>query len=192
MGAGIEPGEAAAQDLDRQLAARQIGAVDVGDLELAARRRLEACGDAHHIVVVEIEAGHRDVGARPLRFLLDRQRAAGTVELDYAVSLRRVNRVAEDGGAGLPRRRARERLREPVAVKQIVAQDQRHPVAADEIGADDKGVGKPARLALHREGELKTPVRAVAECRRWNNGWSAGVVMIRSSRMPANIRVDGG
>ena len=43
--AGVEPGIAAAEPLDRELPLRQIGAVDVGDLELAARRGLQRGGD---------------------------------------------------------------------------------------------------------------------------------------------------
>ena len=45
MRAGVEPGKAAAEHLDMEIAALEIGAVDVGDLELAARRRLERGGD---------------------------------------------------------------------------------------------------------------------------------------------------
>jgi hypothetical protein len=41
VGAGVEPREAAAHLLDVEVAALEIGAVDVGDLELAARRGLE-------------------------------------------------------------------------------------------------------------------------------------------------------
>ena len=68
MGAGVEPGEAAAQQLDLQLAALEIAVVDVGDLELAARRRLEAGGDVEDAVVVEIEAGDGVVRRRLLGF----------------------------------------------------------------------------------------------------------------------------
>ena len=67
---------AAAHQLDVQLAALEIGAVDVGDLEFAARRRLEAGGDVDHLLVVEIEPGHGPVRLRLLRLLLDRDRAA--------------------------------------------------------------------------------------------------------------------
>ena len=35
--AGVEPGKAAAQHLDEEIAAIEIGAIDVGDLEFAAR-----------------------------------------------------------------------------------------------------------------------------------------------------------
>ena len=39
--AGVEPGDAAPEQLDVQLSALEVGAVHVGDLELAARRRLQ-------------------------------------------------------------------------------------------------------------------------------------------------------
>src|SRR4249920_758020 len=43
--AGVEPGEAAPHALAEELAQREISEIDVGDLKLAARRRLEVCGD---------------------------------------------------------------------------------------------------------------------------------------------------
>ena len=54
--AGVEPGEAAAEELDVQLPALEIVAVDVGDLQLAAGRGLQAGGDVDDLVVVEIQA----------------------------------------------------------------------------------------------------------------------------------------
>ena len=59
--AGIEPRDAARQLLHVQLPALQIRAVHVGDLELAARRRLEARRDVDDLVVVEVQAGHREL-----------------------------------------------------------------------------------------------------------------------------------
>ena len=41
VGAGVEPGEAAAEPDDVKVPALEIGAIDVGDLELAASRRLD-------------------------------------------------------------------------------------------------------------------------------------------------------
>ena len=55
--AGVEPRDAARQLLDVQLSALEVRAVDVGDLELAARRRLQAGGDVEHLVVVEVQPG---------------------------------------------------------------------------------------------------------------------------------------
>src|SRR5438270_560770 len=69
--AGIEPGIAAAHHLDGQLSAFQIGAVDVGDLKLAAGRWLEVGGDVDHLPVVEIEPGDRPVGPRRVGLFLN-------------------------------------------------------------------------------------------------------------------------
>ena len=41
VGAGVEPGHAAAHDLDAERAGLEVAAVEVGDLELAARGGLE-------------------------------------------------------------------------------------------------------------------------------------------------------
>src|SRR5260221_11640573 len=62
VGPGIEPGGAAPELLHGQTAALQIDPIDVGDLELAARRRLDRLGDRDDVVVVEIEPG--DGGVR--------------------------------------------------------------------------------------------------------------------------------
>ena len=71
--AGIEPGAAAAEPFDVQRAVLQIDAVEIGDLQLAARRRLQPRGESLTSRVVEIEAGHRPVGFRRRRLLLDRR-----------------------------------------------------------------------------------------------------------------------
>jgi hypothetical protein len=47
MGAGVEPSIAAAKPLDGELAGTEINIVEIGDLELTARRRLERPGDFH-------------------------------------------------------------------------------------------------------------------------------------------------
>src|SRR5262249_16084690 len=73
---GVEPSEAAAWNLDEQVAAFEIGAVDVGDLEFAAAGWLDRRRNVDDVVVVEIEAGHGEVRFRLLRLLLDRARAA--------------------------------------------------------------------------------------------------------------------
>ena len=61
VGAGVEPGEAAAEQLDEKIAAFEIGAIDVGDFELASRRGLDRGGNVEDIIVVEIKPGDGDV-----------------------------------------------------------------------------------------------------------------------------------
>ena len=46
----------------------QVGVVDVGDLELAAGRRLDVGGDVKHVIVVKVEPGYSDIRFRCLGF----------------------------------------------------------------------------------------------------------------------------
>src|SRR5215831_9125338 len=59
MRSGVEPGITAAQNLHLELARGEIGAVDVGNLQLATSRRLDAARDARGIGVEKIKPGHR-------------------------------------------------------------------------------------------------------------------------------------
>src|ERR1035437_2943029 len=52
--AGVEPGSAAAEELNVQLAAVEIEAIEVGDLEFAAGGRLQTASERHDRGVVEI------------------------------------------------------------------------------------------------------------------------------------------
>jgi hypothetical protein len=56
MASGIEPGKAAAELFDAQLAKFQIAAVDAGDLQFNACGGAKSGGDVEHAVVVEIRA----------------------------------------------------------------------------------------------------------------------------------------
>ena len=58
VGARVQPGKAAAQEFDLEVAAGQVGVVHRGDLQLAPGRRLDGCGNGGHVVVVKIQAGH--------------------------------------------------------------------------------------------------------------------------------------
>ena len=61
MRAGIEPGKTSAEHLDIEISPLHVDAIDVGDLELAARRGLQLGGDLDDLVIIEIEARDRDV-----------------------------------------------------------------------------------------------------------------------------------
>src|SRR5207302_1941736 len=55
MGGGVEPRVAAPEALDVKLAALEVPLVEIGDFELAARRRLHFAYDVDHARVVEIQ-----------------------------------------------------------------------------------------------------------------------------------------
>src|SRR5262249_57483815 len=85
--AGVEPGETAPERLDRERTARQIGAVDVGDLEFAARRGFEAGRDLDDARIVEVQAGDRVARLRHRRLLLERHPAPAPAQADHALPL---------------------------------------------------------------------------------------------------------
>src|SRR6266568_6847536 len=61
-GAGVGP--PALEGLEAEVPLREVAVVDVGDLELAAGRRLEGADEVEDLRVVEVDAGHGEVALR--------------------------------------------------------------------------------------------------------------------------------
>ena len=163
--ARVEPGEAAAQRHHVEQAVLEVHAVEVGDLVLAARRGHDsgrALGDARR---VEVEPGHGVVALGVRRLLLDGDGVVVGVELDDPEALGVVHAVAEDRGAPLggTRHRPLQALGEPVAVEDVVAQDQCAGVAADPVRADGEGLCQTVGARLLGVGELDAEVAPVAQ-----------------------------
>jgi hypothetical protein len=163
VGAAVQPGHAASEQIDGQLAAHQIGAIDVGDLELAARRRHQAARDVDDAAVVEVDAGDRPVRARLLRLFLEAQRPPVRIELDDAVALRIGDVIGEQLGALRQVRRPIERAHDIVAVEDVVAEDQADRRVADEVGADEERLCDPGRVRLLAVRQPQADVAAVFE-----------------------------
>ena len=69
--AGVQPGIAALPDLHIELAVLQVGVVDAGDFQLAARAGLDGLGDVDDLAVVEIQASDGVAALGLGRLLLD-------------------------------------------------------------------------------------------------------------------------
>ena len=163
MGAGVEPGETATEALDIQVAALEVGIVDVGDLQLAAWRGLDRLGDLDHVVVIEVQTGHGVAGLRLGWLFLDGQRLAGLVEIDHAEALRVLDPVAEYRGAFFLRRGALQFLGEVLAMENVVAEDQTHRVIADEFFTNQEGLGQTVRRGLFGIADADAELAAVAQ-----------------------------
>ena len=61
VGAGIQPGHPTAHFFDEKPVLFKVGFVDVGDFQFAASGGFQLVGNRDHIVVVEIQAGHRPI-----------------------------------------------------------------------------------------------------------------------------------
>src|ERR1700683_1347807 len=94
---GVEPGEAASHPLDAQFSGFEIDAIDVGDLVLAARRRLERLGDLDDAGIIKVEAGHRPVPLGSGGRFFDRYGSAGGIEFNHPVALRIGHVIGEHG-----------------------------------------------------------------------------------------------
>lgn len=153
--AGIEPGVAAAHGLDVELVAREVGLVDVGDLELTACRWLYRLGDRDDVLVVEIEARHGKIRLWLSRLFLEAHGLALLVELDNAVALGVADVVGKDRRAVRLRGRALHHDSKVGPVEDVVAQDERTALAREEFLTDQERLRKAFRLGLHgvRDGD---------------------------------------
>ena len=96
-GAGVEPGGATREDLDAQPALLEVDPVEVGDLQLAARGRLQLVGVIDDVVAVEVEPRDGELTLGLGGLLLQRQRSSLVVELDDAGLLQRADALTASG-----------------------------------------------------------------------------------------------
>ena len=163
MRAGIEPGVAAAHDLDVELLAFEVDTVHVSDFQFPPRRGLEIAGNVEHLVVVEIEAGDGIVRLGGRRLFFEADGLARLVEFDHPITLGIVHVVGEDrGAAGLLSCR-RQVVGKFVAVEDVVAENQGAVTTADEVTADDEGLGQAVRTRLDGVLQVQAPLAAIAE-----------------------------
>jgi hypothetical protein len=161
-GPGVQPRRAPVEHGDVQGAATQVLRIDRGDLELAPVTGLEVPRDLDDVVVVEVQTGDGVAALGLLRLLLDREHLAVGTELHDAVRRGVGHPVGEHPAAG-DRAVGREGPPEPGAVEDVVAEHEGDGLVADEVRADDEGLGQPlgARLDGVLEGDAQ--VGAVTE-----------------------------
>lgn len=164
-GAGVQPRVAAAEGDDRQRPFLQVHPVEVGDLQLAARGRLDLMRLGCHVARVEVQAGDGVGALGALGLLLDGDGPPLAVELHDAEALGVVHVVAEDRGAARlgVLDGARQVAGQAVAVEDVVAQHQGARLSADEVLADGEGLRQAVRRGLLRVGEVHAVARAVPE-----------------------------
>ena len=150
----------------------QIHLVERGDLQLSPGGRLDLLGHGAHSCGVKIEPDDRIIRLGIGRLLLDGQDLQPFIlvvghffELHDAESLRILHIVAKD--RRLPAARC---LHSPgqlgvksVSVENIVPQDHRTAVVADEVLTDREGLGEPFRLVLDRVFQLHPELGAVSQ-----------------------------
>ena len=164
-GAGVEPRVATTQGDHRQRPLPQVHPVEVGDLQLAARGGPHLMRLGGHVARVEVQAGD-GVGALGLGgLLLDGDGPPPRVELHDAEALGVVHVVAEDRGAARlgVLDGARQVARKPVAVEDVVAENERARLAVNKLLADGECLRQAVRRGLLGVGQVHAVARAVPE-----------------------------
>lgn len=164
-GAGVQPRVASAEGHDRQRPLLQVHPVEVGDLQLAAGRRLNLMRLGGHVARVEVQAGDGVARLGVLGLLLDGDGTALSVELHDAEALGVVHVVAEDRGAARlgVLDGARQVARQAVAVEDVVAEHERTRLAVDELLGDGEGLRQAVGARLLGVGQVHAVARAVPE-----------------------------
>ena len=98
---------------------------------------------------VHVEARHRPIGSRRLRFLLESNRSVVGVELNDAVLGRVRHLVAEYDCVVVLTGQSLPQEVQP-AVDEVVTEDEDGPTVIDESGANDEGLGDSPRMGLLR------------------------------------------
>ncbi|OIQ72078.1 hypothetical protein GALL_462990 [mine drainage metagenome] len=163
VGAGIEPGIAAAHDLHTELVALEINAVEIGNLQFASRRWLQVGGDIDDLVVVEIKTGDGIIAPGADGLFFQAGGAALRIEGHHAVTLGVLHVVGKNGGALIAQHGLLKLSMQIVAVKNVVAQHQGTGCIADEVLADDECLRQAIRAGLHGVLQVEAPVAAVTE-----------------------------
>src|SRR6476619_4467915 len=87
----------------------------------------------------------------------------GLVELDDAISLGISYLIPEYGCSFVSRNVAPEVVREMSSVKNVVAESQRHPIFANESGADDERLSQAVRAGLRSILDAQADIRSVTK-----------------------------
>ena len=163
MGAGIKPGIATPHGFDRKLALVEIHLQKIGDLQLAPRRRLNLTGAHRRSAIQKIKPRHRVIRRRHLGFFNDLMRLSFAIKGDHAVTLGVGDVIAKDGAADLLGIRCRQKARQPMAKKDVIAQHQRRGRAREELFGQNKGLRQTIGAGLLHIGQADAPLAAIAQ-----------------------------
>src|ERR1041385_6269653 len=126
-------------------------------------RGTEAACDVHHLVIVEVQAGHGVVRTGSFGFFLDADRLSGGAELDHSIGARIGDPIAANGRAGRARRGGLQRLAQLLSVKDIIPQHQAAALRSEKAATDEKRLRDAGRSGLRGEGEGEAPLLAGPE-----------------------------
>ena len=164
--ASVEPRKTTLQLPHFQFAALQVFLIDRSDFQFTTCAGLDALGDFHHAVRIEIQAHNGIVRLRLLRLLLDAQAVALIVDFCHAIALGVVHVVAKhrrfpvllciDNALA-------QQLGEAHAVENVVAEHEAGAVVANELLADNERLCQTVGTGLLGILEMYANLAAVTQ-----------------------------
>src|SRR5580704_16375232 len=163
VSAGVEPRITASKLDDLQLLEAQIVPVYIADLEFTTGRRAQGGCYFKHGVVIKIEPGDRPVGQELAGLLDNIGRLVGIIEFEHGVTVGLADMMSEYGRALHSPGGFGEFGAQPVPVEQIIAENKRDAVRADELTPKNESMSKTDRFILRQVVEPDAPCRPVAK-----------------------------
>lgn len=165
-GAGIQPGGASPEGDDPQATLCEVEALEVGDLQLAARGGAQAAGQRGRVRREKIQSGNRVVGFRIRGLLLDGEHIALGADLDHAVGPGVGHAGGEDRGLLRARVGRTELLGEVLPVEEVVPKGEGEGFGAFEkaaIRGDRQRLGHTVGGRLDGVAESGAEAGSIAE-----------------------------
>src|SRR5262249_21016580 len=100
MSPHIQPRHAPPQQFYAQGALRQIGFIDIGNLELPTGRGCELGGNIHDLIIVKIQANHRVIGSGIRRLFFEANDLPPRIKLHHPIAFWLLHPVPEDSSTG--------------------------------------------------------------------------------------------
>lgn len=163
VSASIQPSEATAKHFYIKALVCKVGAVYIGNFQLATRGRFNALGYINYAIVVEIKARHCIAGFWLSWFFFDADGTAAGIELHYAKALWVGYVIAKYSCTFTARSGGMEVGGEVLAIKNIIAEDQAAIVITDKVFANNKGLGQAIGGWLFGITEFNTKLAAIAQ-----------------------------
>src|SRR5688500_5144508 len=157
----VQPCITAAHDFNVELAAFQIGAIDIGNFQLSASRRLQVADDIDDLIVVKIEAGNRIIALGVRGLFFQRRNPIMSIKSYYAVTLGILYVICKYCRPVLPFHGALQLQVQIVAVEYVISQHQRAWTTSDEIFPYGKSMSQPIRAVLHGILQIEPPIISI-------------------------------
>ncbi len=114
LGAGVEPGHAAAEQFHVQRFLFEVEQIEICDFKFAACRWTQAPAKIDNLLVVNIETGHGKMTFRLFRFFFETNSTSIRAELHHAVTLRITHLITENATAAFDRQGLPVKVKFPV------------------------------------------------------------------------------